>query len=237
MSNTYTGQIKLAKPASGDRTWNVPVNANCDTLDALNPVGDLAVTTHEQPSSSLLVDIAAGGFIDQSGTVQTYAGVSGQAIATGTTKTLYLDGTASWALVVSATSYPSTPHIRLATVVAGASTITSIADNRQCFPVAGSMAEGANLTLGTSTGTKIGTATTQKLGLWNATPIVQPSGALQAAVTDSTGSSATGTIPAIRNDTTAHCASDAADGLHVLYGLVNAMRTALVNSGIMKGSA
>lgn len=31
-----------------------------------------------------------------------------------------------------------------------------------------------NLVLGTTTGTKIGTATTQKIGLWNATPIVQP---------------------------------------------------------------
>jgi hypothetical protein len=237
MSNTYTGQIKLAKPGSGDRTWNVPLNANCDTLDAVNAVAGLAVTTHEQPSSSLLVDVAAGSFVDHAGGVPTYAGVSGQAIATGTTKTLYLDGAASWALVVTATSYPTTPHVRLATVVAGASTITSITDNRMSAKVAGSMAEGANLTLGTSTGTKIGTATSQKLGFWNATPIVQPAGALQAAVTDSTGSSATGTMPAIRNDTTAHCASDAADGLHVLYGLVNAMRTALVNAGIMKGSA
>jgi hypothetical protein len=237
MANTYTSNAKLAKPASGDRNWNVPVNANCDTLDAINAVGDLAVTTHEQPSASLLVDVAAGQFIDQSGAVQTYAGVASQAIATGTTKTLYLDGTASWALVVSAASYPTTAHVRLATVVAGASTITSVTDNRQCFPVAGSIAEGVNWTFGTSTGTKIGTATGQKLGFWNVTPVIQPAAALQAAVTDSTGSSATGTIPAIRNDTTAHCASDAADGLHVLYGLVNAMRTALVNSGIMKGSA
>ena len=33
----------------------------------------------------------------------------------------------------------------------------------------------ANVVLGTTTGSKIGTATTQKLGFWNATPIVQPS--------------------------------------------------------------
>jgi hypothetical protein len=32
----------------------------------------------------------------------------------------------------------------------------------------------ANLELGTTTGTKIGTATTQKLGFYNATPVVQP---------------------------------------------------------------
>lgn len=40
---------------------------------------------------------------------------------------------------------------------------------------------GANFVLGTSTGTKIGTATTQKLSLWNATPIVQPSSTGQTA--------------------------------------------------------
>ena len=33
----------------------------------------------------------------------------------------------------------------------------------------------SNVVLGTTTGSKIGTATTQKLGFWNATPIVQPS--------------------------------------------------------------
>jgi len=33
----------------------------------------------------------------------------------------------------------------------------------------------SNVVLGTTTGSKVGTATTQKLGFWNATPIVQPS--------------------------------------------------------------
>lgn len=40
----------------------------------------------------------------------------------------------------------------------------------------------ANLKLGTTTGTKIGTATSQKLGFWNATPIVQPTTGVAAAV-------------------------------------------------------
>lgn len=42
-------------------------------------------------------------------------------------------------------------------------------------------AEGYNVVLGTSTGTKIGTTTSQKLGFWNATPIVQPTTATAAA--------------------------------------------------------
>src|SRR5262249_100184 len=71
MSNTYTPSIKLAQPALGDTGWSVPVNSNCATLDALAPVGGLAVTTHEQPSSSLKVDVAAGSYVKQDGTIGT----------------------------------------------------------------------------------------------------------------------------------------------------------------------
>jgi hypothetical protein len=41
--------------------------------------------------------------------------------------------------------------------------------------------EGVHFVVGTSTGTKIGTATSQKLSLWNATPIVQPTTGVAAA--------------------------------------------------------
>jgi hypothetical protein len=235
MSTSYTTNLKLGEPAVSDTGWGPVLNTNWTTLDGLGPVGALAVTTHEQPGSTLHVDVAAGKFVDQSGSVQTYAGVSNQAIAASSTKTLYLDGTASWALVVG-TSYPATPHIRLATVVTGGSTITSITDDRQCFFVAGTIAEGVNWTFGTTTGTKIGTATSQKIGFWNTTPVTQPTAALQAAITDSTGSSASGTIPQVRNDSLDHAASDTNDGLHVIYGLLNAIRSALVSEGLIKGS-
>jgi hypothetical protein len=137
MSTTYSANIKLGEPGIGDTGWGAVLNSNAGILDALNPVGDLAVTTHEQPSGSLLVDVAAGNFVKPDRTVGTYAGVSGQAIPTGTTKALYLDGTNAWALTLGA-SYPTTPHVRLGTVVAGASTITSITDDRQAFGAVGS---------------------------------------------------------------------------------------------------
>lgn len=45
------------------------------------------------------------------------------------------------------------------------------------LPLAGgTMTEGANIVLGTVTGTKIGTTVTQKIGWWNATPVVQNTG-------------------------------------------------------------
>lgn len=44
-----------------------------------------------------------------------------------------------------------------------------------------SQADATNFVFGTGTGTKLGTATSQKLGLWNATPIVQPTTGVAAA--------------------------------------------------------
>lgn len=43
------------------------------------------------------------------------------------------------------------------------------------------MTDAKNIILTTGTGVKIGTATTQKLGFWNATPVVQPSGTGETA--------------------------------------------------------
>jgi hypothetical protein len=42
------------------------------------------------------------------------------------------------------------------------------------------LADGAHINTGTTNGTRIGTATTQKLGFWNATPVVQPTAVADA---------------------------------------------------------
>lgn len=79
-----------------------------------------------------------------------------------------------------------------------------------------------DVVLGTTTGTKFGTATGQKIGFWNVTPVIQPAGATQVAM----AAYATGTYGL---DTNAH--------MQALYDLVAAIRTALVACGIMKGAA
>jgi hypothetical protein len=172
MSTTYTPNAQLGQPASGDQNWNVALNANCSQLDGLTPVGHLCVTTTEVPSSTLRVKIAAGAFITQSGAIQTYAGTSAYTVGASATVVLYLDGTSSWALA-SASSYPTTAHVRLATVAAGSSAITSIADNRKPFTVAGSIQDGTEWTLGTTNGLQIGTSTSQKIGFFGKTPTTQ----------------------------------------------------------------
>lgn len=47
--------------------------------------------------------------------------------------------------------------------------------------------EGLNQVFGTTTGTKLGTSTSQKIGFWNATPIVQPTTAIASATVASPG--------------------------------------------------
>lgn len=61
----------------------------------------------------------------------------------------------------------------------------------------------------TAAGYKIGTATSQKVGFFAATPVVQQASANQAAATDAT----------------------------TVITLANALRTALVNLGLIKGAA
>lgn len=127
------------------------------------------------------------------------------------------------------------------------------------------VADGVNLAFNATTGTKLGTAVTQKLGFWNATPVVQPAAAGQAAaaaqtqddVTDSTGGAVSTTLAAIvapaANATTdltddmtavknalasiaAQLAKIKAD-VAAVKTLQDATRTALVDTGIMKGAA
>jgi hypothetical protein len=236
MSTTYTPNAQLGQPASGDRNWNTPLNANCTQLDGLTTVGHLCVTTTEVPSASLNVKIAAGAFIKQDGTIGTYAGISSTSLSATATTVLYLDGTASFALATGS-SYPATPHVRLATVATGSSAITSIADNRKCYTVAGTVAEGVNWTFGTVTGTKIGTATNQKIGFYGATPIVQPSGAAQAAMTNSTGGTVGTTLSTCGATNSADQSGVINTNFASLNNLVEALRTALVNLGAIKGSA
>ena len=87
--------------------------------------------------------------------------------------------------------------------------------------------DGSNVALGTTTGTKIGTAVSQKLGFYNATPVVQPASADQAALAldaDVTGS-----------DTVDLAAVNA--NFAAIQTLVNQIRSDLVALGLQKGAA
>lgn len=136
MASTPTTRIRLNKPAYLDAAWNTTWDANADALDALAPVGGLFVAPAESPSASLNIRVAAGSFRNASGTMVDYAGTSSFACTTAATNSIYL--TNSGTLTKSTSGYPAaTDIVRLATVVAGATTITSITDDRAAFAAFG----------------------------------------------------------------------------------------------------
>jgi hypothetical protein len=130
MASTYTPNLGFEKPAFGDSNWNVALDDMRAELDALAPVGGLGVRPSEIPSASLNVSVAPGDYLNSDGSKGTYAGVATQAIPSLSTTVLFLDLTALSVLTLAA-SYPTaTAHVPIATVVAGATTISSIADDR-----------------------------------------------------------------------------------------------------------
>ena len=98
------------------------------------------------------------------------------------------------------------------------------------------IADTANVVLATGTGTKIGTATSQKLGFFDKTPVVQPAAANQAALTNSTGGTADGTLSAV-GDTSTDQSAVINNNFTELHVLLNEVRTALVDLGLIKGAA
>jgi hypothetical protein len=96
----------------------------------------------------------------------------------------------------------------------------------------------AVINTGTSSGTRIGSGS-QKISFWDTLPITQPSGSAQAAITNSTGGTASTTLSSI----TAGASYSQSDMTNVknaiasLWNQLNAIRTALVNIGLIKGSA
>jgi hypothetical protein len=86
---------------------------------------------------------------------------------------------------VTAITIDSTQAVTLASTLAvtGATTLTGLLTANGGI----TLGDAKNIAFNTTTGTKIGTATTQKLSFWNATPIVQPTTAVASATVAHTG--------------------------------------------------
>lgn len=97
--------------------------------------------------------------------------------------------------------------------------------NNWTFSSNPTISNGTNIDLGTTTGTKFGTGITQKIGFYNATPIVQRSGASQANVA---------TTAAVNLTPYGYTTAAQADAI---VTLVNELRDWAVAQGFIKGSA
>jgi hypothetical protein len=202
------------------------------TATKLNNLVDLAAVTN-----IVNADVSASAAIALSklatGALPTGITVASANLVDGTIVDADINASAAIAGTKVAPDFGSQNVVTTGTLGAGATTVGTLA--AAATTLSGSLTLGNNdVVAGTGAGTKIATATSQKLGFYNATPIVQPAAANQAALTNSTGGTADGTLAAVSgtgDDT------DINNNFTELHVLLNEIRTALVNLGLIKGAA
>jgi hypothetical protein len=124
----------------------------------------------------------AGGALTLAGGYSTGTGIGGSILF----RTVPAGGAGSSAnAAVTALTIDSTQAATFSGTLAvtGASTLTGLLTANGGI----TLGDGQNIAFNTTTGTKIGAATTQKLSFWNATPIVQPTTAVASATVAHTG--------------------------------------------------
>lgn len=150
-----------------------------------------------------------------------YLTLTGALNTTGTNTSVIRDIFLNHTFTSVTGSYRSIDIIAPATTTGGGSITyiqcrTASADVFVIQPTTITIGDAVNIAVNTTTGTKIGTSTTQKLSLWNATPIAQPTTSVASATLSSPGAGST-----IKSD-------DTFDG-YTLQQVVKALR----NIGIL----
>lgn len=92
-----------------------------------------------------------------------------------------------------------------------------------------------NVSRGNDDGTSFGLSTTDKISFYGVTPITQPTAAAQAAITDGSGGTANAAT-GVAALTASYNSTLLINALATIVAQTNAMRTVLVNLGLMKGS-
>jgi hypothetical protein len=134
---TFTPNLNLVLLAAATRGWGDVVNATYSTIDGLTPVGSLAVAPADLDpvtgaSTSLRVKVSAGSFRKSDGTSVSFAGSAGTTLPASQVSYLYLDDSGN--LQANQTGVPTGVNVvPLASVVAGASTVTRVTDRRAPF--------------------------------------------------------------------------------------------------------
>lgn len=148
-----------------------------------------------------------------------YSSTSGTLTETAqlrTSTTNYVDATAISSLWTTATHASRTSAITFSLV----NNAAAIAEVFRIAPTALTLADAVNFVFNTTTGSKIGTATSQKIGFWNATPVIQQT---SAALTNNVTSGGTNDIIANYTDLTVY-ANDAATIRDDIYQLARKLK-------------
>ena len=143
---TYAPNTKFPLSITDEEGWGANLNDGCSEWDAIVAIGGMYVSTHEQPSTTLNVDVAPGFWVAGSGVLTTFAGASSQLTTASSTNYVYLNSSGS--VVINTSGFPSLPtiYVPLAIVITDLTTVDTITDNRSPY-----VAIGANLSVGGGT--------------------------------------------------------------------------------------
>lgn len=171
---------------NGYTIWVDDGNVRFDGMLALNASTTPSAMLDIGTTASTGAALSANGFM-----IRVRAATITDTVSSGTVATATLIGFGTPTVVgSSATTYTdiSTVYIAASPVASTNITITNgwaLWIDSGSFRLDGNLslagAGGGNIITDTTTGTKIGTATSQKIGVWNATPIVQPTTAIAAS--------------------------------------------------------
>lgn len=185
-ATTILGRAKIGAVFSDGATF-----AHFDHLTTTN------YGLHQSSAGSTIVNAVSGGSVTLRNSGTTVVTVSSSAVTvaqalnvnattTITDATFNVTGTAGGILL--SRSGGGNPYIQMTKTSVGSvifrvTAADTLAINNAAesitmlgiTPTAITLPDASNIVVNTTTGTKIATATTQKLGFWNATPIVQPS--------------------------------------------------------------
>jgi hypothetical protein len=237
MATTYTTNVRLQKPATADRHWDVQLNANADYLDGLAAVGGLVVTTLEMPSASLACRISPGTYVRANGLLAAFAGAGSLTLPASTTSYVWLTDAG---VPAAGAAYPAIPYLPLAQVITGPSSISQVNDCRAVYKCvgentvfvakAGDTISGVLQVRSPSTGTAVVSfdPINQLVGFFGAPPASQA--ARVSPLIDNTGGSAG---PALTNVGGAYSQASLNSNFASLAATVNAMVTAFKRHGLM----
>jgi hypothetical protein len=94
-----------------------------------------------------------------------------------------------------------------------------------------------SVAFGTTNGCKIGTGATQKIGFFNKTPVVLPAAAAQGALGGTLTGTTDDTLADVAGSWDATAIATINKNFKECQELINALRTGLVNLGLVKGAA